>query len=184
MVKVGAMNIRFKDLDDLAMRLNTVMKFSKEEMNEWERKYNYGYGYRENPMVIANNSTGYSYDNTSFSTNAVLYWSEDDSCIYGIIYEKNQRGGGMGGERWYEVKVRFHEPIKSKANLKKFNKAKGKSVGSSSAGWTWKRKWKVPNMGGEMALNQIYEDANINPYRFLGISAPVIEWGIVNLNNL
>ena len=51
MVKVGAMNIRFKDLDDLAMRLNTVMKFSKEEMNEWERKYNYGYGYRENPMV-------------------------------------------------------------------------------------------------------------------------------------
>ncbi len=42
----------------------------------------------------------------------------------------------------------------------------------------------MPNMGGEMALNQIYEDANINPYRFLGISAPVIEWGIVNLNNL
>ena len=182
MVRVGAKNIDSKFMGDLAMRLNTVMKFSKEEMNEWESKYNYGGN--QNPMVIAHNSTGYSYDYTSFSTMAVLYWSEEDSCIYGIIYKQNQRGGGMGGDRWYEVEVLFHEPIKSKANLRKFNKAKGKSVGSSSAGWTWKRKWKLPNMGAEMALNQIYEDANINPYRFLGISAPVIEWGIVNLINL
>ena len=160
------------------------MKFTQDEMTEWEKKYNYSF-WNKNPLVIANNSTGYSYDNTAFSTNAVLYWSEKDSCIYGIVYKENQRGGGMGGDRWYEVEVLFHEPIKSKSKLRDFNKSKGKSVGSSSAGWAWKKKWEVPHrVKDAMTLSGIYVNANFNPYAFLGISESQMEWGIVNQHKM
>jgi len=161
------------------------MKFTEAEWREWVLKYA-----NRNPLVIASNTTGYSYDNTSFSTNAVLYWSQEEDSIRGIVYKEKQRGGSMGGDRWYEVQVLYHAlSIPSLAELKRFNKSKGKSVDSSSAGWAWKKRWFTPHhsdesMGFYMPLQKIWESAHIRPYDFLAIDSPQIMWGIVNQRQL